>query len=398
VAKTRAMDTGRRWLAVGHSAASDPRQAGREATRDALEGTDPALLVIFSSGPDPEGLLAGIEDVCPGVPLIGCASQALIASPGPPGPVGGVVVTALGGPGFRVTTGAASAAGDQRRAAGAAVAGCAADLPADAGPNQILMMLTEGVLDHQEDILAGAYSVVGASAPLIGGTSGPDPGLGRSFQLHGRDVLTDAVVGAMVTSDGPFGIAMRHGGRKVGEPMIVTHSIRGDLYTLDDKPALTAYLDRLNAPPEAYADPAVFDQFNRSRPIGIRRRGGEEVRHVNSISRLKETWLRSSGEVPEGGLIWVMQGDRDSTLEAANEACRAAIDALDGAPPLGLLAFDCISRSRVLGEEGTRDEVERMMKVCAGAPLSGFYTWGEIARTRGITGYHNQTLAVLAVG
>ena len=34
----------------------------------------------------------------------------------------------------------------------------------------------------------------------------------------------------------------------------------------------------------------------------------------------------------------------------------------------------------------------------AGAPLSGFYTWGEIARTRGITGYHNQTLAVLAVG
>ena len=80
------MDTGRRWLAVGHSAASDPRQAGREATRGALEGTDPALLVIFSSGPDPEGLLAGIEDVCPGVPLIGCASQALIASPGPPGP------------------------------------------------------------------------------------------------------------------------------------------------------------------------------------------------------------------------------------------------------------------------------------------------------------------------
>jgi hypothetical protein len=36
--------------------------------------------------------------------------------------------------------------------------------------------------------------------------------------------------------------------------------------------------------------------------------------------------------------------------------------------------------------------------VADGAPLSGFYTWGEIARTRGITGYHNQTLAVLAVG
>src|SRR5437763_12427574 len=129
------MDTGRRWLAVGHSAASDPRQAGREATRGALEGTDPALLVIFSSGPDPEGLLAGIEDVCPGVPLIGCASQALIASPGPPGPVGGVVVTALGGPGVRVPTGAAAAGGGLPRAARGAVAGGAAAPPARARPD-----------------------------------------------------------------------------------------------------------------------------------------------------------------------------------------------------------------------------------------------------------------------
>jgi len=392
------MDLAQRWLAVGHSADPDSRQAGREAALRALVGSDPALFIVFSSGPDPVQMLAGIEEICPGVPLIGCASQALVASPGPPGPVSGVVVTALGGPGFRVATGAASAASGRRRAAGATVAACAAELPEEAGPHRVLLLLTEGILDHQEEILAGAYSVVGASAPLIGGTSGPDPNYGRSFQLYKRKVLTDAAVGAMITSTGPFGVGLRHGGRKVGEPMIVTHSVKGDLYTLDDKPALTAYLDRLNAPPEAYVDPAVFDEFNRSRPIGIRRRGGEEVRHVNSVSRLRETWLRSSGDVPEGGLIWVMQGDQESTLEAAAEACKVAIDGLGGSQPLGLLAFDCISRSRVLGEEGTRQEVESMVKVADGAPLAGFYTWGEIARTRGITGYHNQTLAVLAVG
>jgi hypothetical protein len=31
------------------------------------------------------------------------------------------------------------------------------------------------------------------------------------------------------------------------------------------------------------------------------------------------------------------------------------------------------------------------------APVAGFYTYGEIARTRGVTGFHNQTLVVLAV-
>jgi hypothetical protein len=33
-----------------------------------------------------------------------------------------------------------------------------------------------------------------------------------------------------------------------------------------------------------------------------------------------------------------------------------------------------------------------------GAPVAGFYTYGEIARTSGITGFHNQTLVVLALG
>src|SRR6266536_2966325 len=160
VAKTRAMDPARRWLAVGHSADPDSRQAGREAALRAQDGNDPALLVVFSSGPDPVRMLAGIEEVCPGVPLIGCASQALVASTGPPGPVGGVVVTALGGPGFRVTTGAGSAARGRRRA-GAAGASCAVHLPEDAGPHRVLLMFTEGILDHQEEILAGAYSVVG---------------------------------------------------------------------------------------------------------------------------------------------------------------------------------------------------------------------------------------------
>ena len=58
------------------------------------------------------------------------------------------------------------------------------------------------------------------------------------------------------------------------------------------------------------------------------------------------------------------------------------MDNLDGHKPLGLMAFDCISRSRVLGEDGTRQEVERMVKEVVDVPLAGFYTWGEIARTR----------------
>jgi hypothetical protein len=41
--------------------------------------------------------------------------------------------------------------------------------------------------------------------------------------------------------------------------------------------------------------------------------------------------------------------------------------------------------------------VTRISSHSAGAPVVGFYTYGEIARTKGPTGFHNQTLVVLAL-
>src|SRR4029453_11893392 len=176
------------------------------------------------------------------------------------------------------------------------------------------------------------------------GAPGPARAGRSTFHLCGDEVLTDAVVAAAIASDAPFGVGLRHGGRKVGEPMIVTSSANGEVYTLDDQPAMAAYLQRLGGPPEAYADPLAFQRFAQTRPIGIRRRSGEEVRNVSSTKRLREGWLRSTGEVPEGGLIWPMEGDKNSVLDAAGEACRDAVDALGDTTPLGLIAFDCESR------------------------------------------------------
>ncbi len=39
-----------------------------------------------------------------------------------------------------------------------------------------------------------------------------------------------------------------------------------------------------------------------------------------------------------------------------------------------------------------------MARHAGGAPLAVLYTWGEIARIRGINGFHNQTLVVLTIG
>ena len=366
--------TARRWLSVGAASGSrDGREAGRRAAGDAIVAPDVKLLIVFCAGvPDPDSVLTGIGDVAGDVPLIGCSGVSAISADGPQ--PAGVVVAALGGAGIAATTALGRGAAEGRREAGANAASCVAGLP-ERG-HRMLLLLGDGQVLNHEEILAGVYGVVGASMPFVGGAAGPDAAVGRAYEPFGNEVVTGGVVGAAIASDGPFGVSVGHGWRTVGEPMIVTHSAHGDVYTLDDHPARTAYLDRLGAPMQTYTDPAAFMDFARTHPVGIRRRSGLEIRDVGSDRYVNEAWLRSNGEVPEGGVIWLMEGDVDSGLSAAERACREAVAGLGGQPPLGMLAFDCVSRRRLLGDERNQSVGRPYAQVIRWGPCGGFLHLG----------------------
>jgi hypothetical protein len=383
-----------RWIGVGSSGASDSRQAGVAAATAALRGPDPKLVVVFVSPVhDLEALLAGIRSIAPETPLIGCSTAGEIATEGPSD--ASVVVTAIGGSGYTVATRAARNASADLRQAGALAASCAENGPA--GENQILLLLTDGLGGDQQEVVRGAYSVVGGSVPLVGGCAGDDLAMRKTYQLFDGEVLEDSVLAAAITSDAPFGIGVQHGWGRVGAPFLVTSSSGSRVFALDDRPALDVYLERLEAPDDARTDPAAFTRFALTHPFGLSRRSGEEVRFI-AEANFEDRSIGCIAEVPQGGLAWIMEGDADSVLEATAAACTQAIEGLSGRAPLGFLAFDCIARRGVLGDDGIRKEVERISSYSQGSPVAGFYTYGEIARVRGISGFHNQTLVVLAFG
>ncbi|MDA0167796.1 FIST C-terminal domain-containing protein [Solirubrobacter taibaiensis] len=378
-----------RWVGVGRSAETDSATAGAEACSAALEGrADARLLIVFASpAHDLEALLAGIA---PGdVPLVGCSTAGEIATGGPGDR--GVVVLALGGPGFAVCTAVATGASERLREAGGEVARCLDTV--EPRPHRTLLLLSDGLAGNQQEIVRGAYDVAGAAVPLVGGCAGDDLAMRETFVLHGGQVLRDAVIGVALGSDAPLGIGVQHGWRRVGDPVLVTRSAGNRVYTLDDRPALDVYLERLGAPA---MDPAEFTRFALSHPLGLGRRSGEDhVRFVGEAN-FEDRSLGCIAAVPQGGIAWFMEGDAESVLTATDNACAEALSVLEGATPLGVLAFDCIARRSVLGD-GIACEVARIGDACGGAPVAGFYTYGEIARTRGISGFHNQTLVVLAV-
>src|SRR5436309_238801 len=221
MAQTANAPESRRWFRVGRSNESDARTAGTEAASLAIGGEAAALLVVFCSDSyDLRELLDAINRVSGGVPLIGCSTAGEIATNGPGD--AGVVITAVGGDGFAVATAGVASRGVGLREASAEAASCISLV--EERPHRVLMLLSDGLAGDQQEVVRGAYSVVGASVPLVGGCAGDDLKMNRTFQLHGDRVLEDAVVAAAIGSDAPMGIGVQHGWRRVGDAMLVTSS------------------------------------------------------------------------------------------------------------------------------------------------------------------------------
>lgn len=384
----------RRWVGVGYSAERDARAAGMAAAGEALSHSDAKLLIVFCSDSyDLDALLAGVNELSGNAALIGCSTAGQIAH-GWHGDAS-VVITALGGEGFSVSTASAGGASDRLREAGAEAAACGAD-DADR-PHRILVLLSDALGGDQQEVIRGAYSVVGAGVPLVGGCAGDEFKMTRTFQFHNDRVLENSVVGASLASDSPLGIGVRHGWTRVGEPVLVTRSGGNRVYTLDDRPALDVYLERLDAPGEARTGADAFNTFALTHPLGVGRRDSEDGARMVAGANFEDRSLTMIAEVPQGGLAWFMEGDEESVLQATEDACAAAVEAIGDRAPAGLIAFDCAARRAVLGEDGVEDEIDRVKRHADGAPVAGFYSYGEIARVSGVSGFHNQTLVVLAV-
>ncbi len=382
-----------RWVGVGASQATDPHDAGREIAQGALSGPSPKLAVtFFSDDYDAAAIRDGIRSVLPDVELVGCSTAGEIAAAGPG--TSGAVLTVFGGPGFDVATACGERADEDTRQAGVDAAASLARLVGER-EHRAVIVLSDGLAGDQEEVVRGLYEQLGSAVPLVGGCAGDDLKMVRTTQIHNDRILNNAVVTAALASDAPLGVGVRHGWRPVGDPMLVTSSRGNVVLRLDDRPALDVYLERLGADPSVAVDDASIARFALTHPLGVVRRNREEIRFVSGAD-LEQRSLTCIANVPQGGLTWIMDGDDESVLHATDDACADALAQLDGAAPIGFLAFDCIARREVLGPS-VANEVERIATHAGGAPVAGFYTYGEIARTHGSRGFHNQTLVVLAV-
>lgn len=382
---------------VGTSESTDAVEAGRAATAAALSrlaGKTAGLILVYASVRyDLSALLGGVHEIAGDTPVVGATSSGHFYSGELMPPGRGVAVLALTEGPYRFGTGAVTGLSVDAFAAGRAVARAARTAAGpDSAPHSALLIFADGLAGDQQTLLNGAHKVVGAAVPVVGGAAGDDRLLSKTFVFHGDQVLTDAVVAIWIDSPWPLTVVAGHGWQPIGLPLLVTKVDGTAVYEIAGRPATEVFNEitvaHLLGDDVRSGDPAGYKSTHA---FGLIQPDGSHL--IRGAYQTDDGLIRTFAPLPAYAAVEVVSCGQDDLLEVIDEIVPRA---LDGREAGVLLAFSCVARLDILGDRSS-EEPARLQAVAGAAPTFGFFTYGEFARTGSVAGYHNATLAAIAL-
>jgi len=356
---------------------------------------EPADLVLAVGPSDARAVdaAAALAAAYPGACRVYCSGAGAIA--GPLLVDDAVVATAVRFAATRVTAVAVEhAVGECSAAVGRELGGL---LPPD-GLRHALV-ISDGLRVNGSALVRGLEEVLPDGVAITGGLAADDDRFARTVvgldgpPAPGRVVLVGLYGDALQVGTGSLG-----GWEAFGPDRVVTRAAGNVLHELDAQPALELYRRYLG--PFAAELPASALRF----PLSVGATAGTDARVVRTVLGVDEATatMTFAGDVPEGASVRLMRAAPEALVGGAEDAARAALASLDGAPPPDVpvlaLLVSCVGRRLVLGQR-TEEELEAVhdaLAAAGAATLAGFYSYGEIAPTElGERGaMHNQTMTV----
>lgn len=385
---------------VGVSNDADSYQAGRAAAQDALneirEGQPDLVLVFTTDTFDQNQVLKGVRSLTDDAPLLGCCGGGVISREGLSRD--SIAVMTIRSDDMRVVLGLGNNISQDARRAGELVADdILANQPEDASDYQAtLLVLPDGLTGALNELVRGTSDAVGPLCQLVGGGAGDNVKFIKTCQFIGEQVHSDAVSVALILSRTPIGVGVRHGWSAVGRPLIVTRAEGNIVKELDGRPAFKAYINQFGAEyPELRTE--TFARFAMEHPLGLPQMGGEYIIR-DPLKAHPDGSLECVAAVPENAVVRIMNGDKETLLEAAKQAAQESMRPLEGKKPALTIIFDCVSRLLLLGEDA-RGEIDAVRAIVGvDTPVIGFFSFGEIAAQAGSPpAFHNKTVVVCTI-
>lgn len=382
---------------IGASEAGEAVAAGRAAAAAAvaaLAGEAPALVLVYASVRyDLAGLLAGVREVTHDTPLAGATSSGHFLDGQVTDPGRGVAVLVLTAGPYRFGVASVTGLREDAQAAGRSLARAARQAAgAGSAPAAALLVLADGLAGNQQELLTGLHKVTGAAVPVVGGAAGDDRRLVRTSVFHDSRVLTDGAVAVWISSPWPLTVSSGHGWQPVSLPLLVTKVDGPVVHELDGRSAVEVFREHFR-----------HDELDQE--LGWVRDHGYHSAHAFGLIEpdggllIRGAYLDDSGllrtfnPLPTYAPVQIVSCAADDLLAVTEQVVAGATAGRD---PSVLLGFSCVARFDVLRERSV-EEARRLREAAPGALTFGMFTYGEFARTSSVAGYHNATLAAVAL-
>jgi hypothetical protein len=255
-----------------------------------------------------------------------------------------------------------------------------------------VLVISDGLRANGSDLVAGLTESLPPGVAVTGGLAGD----GADFKqtLVGHD---GTPVGGAIVAVGFYGNRLKVGYGSLGgwdafgPERRITRSAGNVLYELDGQSALGIYKKYLGE--HAAGLPASGLLF----PLTLRT-GPDETPVVRTILAVDEAkqCMTFAGDVPQGAFARLMKANFERLIEGATGAARASVQGVGASDPQLAILISCVGRKLIL-KQRTEEEVEGVRSVLgAGAALTGFYSYGEIApfTAAARSELHNQTMTV----
>jgi len=385
---------------VGMSEAESATEAGRQAAATAvreLAGEEPAIVLVFASvSYDLPALLAGVRSVTGDTPLAGASSSGYFANGVVRPPGGGVAVLAMTAGPYRFGVGSiATVTGDPVAAGRAMARGAREAAGPEHSPHAALIVLVDGLAGHQQALLNGIHKVTGAAVPVVGGAAGDDRRLERTSVFHDDRILSDGgAVGIWVSSPWPLAVVAEHGWQPVSLPLLVTKVDGPVVHEIADRRAVDVFR-------EHFRDDEIDQELGWVRE----RRPGYHSAHAFGLIEpdgnllIRGAYLDDDGvlrtfsPLPTYSPVQIVSCQADDLLAVIDSVVSRTLAGRDASV---VLSFSCMARLDILRDRGP-EEATLLQKAAGDVQTFGFYTYGEYARTTSVSGYHNATLATIAL-
>jgi hypothetical protein len=381
---------------VGTGSGVDSRLAAETAVDEAfrpLEGREPDLVLVYASVRyDLPAVLKTVSAAAGSAVIAGATTSGQFEGGRLIEPGDGIAVLALAGGGYRFGVGHATGVQSDATRAGRALARAALDAAGPVrSPHEAVLVFSDGLAGDQQELLNGIHKVTGFQIPVVGGAAADDRRLAETFVFAGDRVLSDAAVAVWIGSERPLRVAGGHGWRPTSLPLMLSGVDGQIVQELGGRPAREVFWENFRP---LGGDAKLYKKaggYHSEHAFGLIQPDGSLLIRGAFID--SDGNLRTFSPMPPYSAVQVVSCEPDDLMQVGEQVVDSVVGGDDASV---VLVFDCVARLDILGDRGP-EEVRRLQEAAGGARTFGYYTYGEFARTTGVAGYHNATIAALAL-